>query len=159
MSGATGVVQLRDEGEDEGGDRLALAGRCLLPPGFLSISPLSPGLSLSSPSSSVPGIYCLQTKMVQFCSFFSPSGAGSPSLCVEIFKLPPPLPPPPHAHVVKNVIEAHIVITFVCQQYLHIVMYLVEGQSVIYGEMIVVVVAEVGVTMCAEVYMSCLATR
>jgi len=31
-------------------------------------------------------------------------------------------------------------------------MYLVEGQSVIYGEM-VVVVAEVGVTMCAEVYM------
>jgi len=57
------VVQLRGEGEDEGGDRLALAGRCLLPPGFLSISPLSPGLSLSSPSSSVPGICCLQMKM------------------------------------------------------------------------------------------------
>nr|TKS09726.1 hypothetical protein D5086_0000088270 [Populus alba] len=35
--------------------------------------------------------------------------------------------------------------------YLHIVMYLVEGQRVIYGEMDVVV-AEVGVTMCAEVY-------
>jgi len=53
---------------------------------------------------------------------------------------------------VKNAAEAHVVITFVCQQYLHIVMYLVEGQSVICGEM-VVVVAEVGVTMCAEVYM------
>ncbi|KAJ6912361.1 hypothetical protein NC651_014920 [Populus alba x Populus x berolinensis] len=37
----------------------------------------------------------------------------------------------PHAHVVKNAVEAHVVITFVCQQYLHIVMYLVEGQSVI----------------------------
>jgi len=57
------VVQLRGEGEDEGGARLALAGRCLLPPGFLSISPLSPDLSLSSPSSSIPGICCLQTKM------------------------------------------------------------------------------------------------
>ena len=57
-----------------------------------------------------------------------------------------------HAHAVKNAAEAHIVITFVCQQYLHIVMYLVEGQSVIYGEM-VVVVAEVEVAMCAEVYM------
>jgi len=57
------VVQLRGEGEDEGGDRLALARRCLLLPGFLSISPLCPGLSLSSPSSSVPGICCLQTKM------------------------------------------------------------------------------------------------
>ena len=53
----------------------------------------------------------------------------------------------------KNAAEDHVVITFVCQQYLHIVMYLVEGQSVIYREMIVVVVAEVGVTMCAEVYM------
>ncbi|KAG6771063.1 hypothetical protein POTOM_022408 [Populus tomentosa] len=48
--------------------------------------------------------------------------------------------------------QDHVVITFVCQQYLHIVMYLVEGQSVIYGEMDVVV-AEVGVTMCAEVHM------
>jgi hypothetical protein len=53
---------------------------------------------------------------------------------------------------VINAAEAHAVITFVRQQYLHIVMYLVEGQSVIYGEM-VVVVAEVGVTMCAEVHM------
>jgi hypothetical protein len=60
---------------------------------------------------------------------------------------------------VKNAAEAHVVITFVCQHLLHIVMYLVEGhmylvegQSVIYGEM-VVVVAEVGVTMCAEVHM------
>ncbi|KAJ6912344.1 hypothetical protein NC651_014909 [Populus alba x Populus x berolinensis] len=53
-----------------------------------------------------------------------------------------------HAHVVKNAAEDHVVITF----YLHIVMYLVEGQNVIYGEMDVVV-AEVEVTMCAEVYM------
>jgi len=54
-----------------------------------------------------------------------------------------------HAHVVKNAAEAHVVITFVCQQSLHIVMYL---QSVINGEMDAVV-AEVGVTMCAEVHM------
>jgi hypothetical protein len=50
---------------------------------------------------------------------------------------------------VKNAAEAHVVITFVCQQSLHIVMYL---QSVINGEMDAVV-AEVGVTMCAEVHM------
>jgi hypothetical protein len=54
---------------------------------------------------------------------------------------------------VKNAAEAHVVITFVCQQYLHIVLYLVEGQSVINGEMDAVV-AEVGVTMCVEVHMS-----
>jgi hypothetical protein len=53
---------------------------------------------------------------------------------------------------VKNAAEAHVVITFVCQHLLHIVLYLLEGPSVIYGEM-VVVVAEVGVTMCAEVHM------
>ncbi|KAJ6921591.1 hypothetical protein NC652_015494 [Populus alba x Populus x berolinensis] len=57
-----------------------------------------------------------------------------------------------HAHVVKNAAEDHVVITFVCQHLLQNVMYLVQGQSVIYGEM-VVVVAEVEVTMCAEVYM------
>jgi hypothetical protein len=53
---------------------------------------------------------------------------------------------------VKNAAEAHVVITFVCQQYLHIVLYLVEGRCVIYGKT-VVVVAEVGVTMCVEVHM------
>jgi len=57
------LEQLRGKDEDEGDDRLALAGRCLLPPCFLSVSPLFPDLSLSSPSSSVPGIRCLQTKM------------------------------------------------------------------------------------------------
>jgi len=57
------LEQLRGKDEDEGDDRLALVGRCLLPPCFLSVGSLSPGLSLSSPSSSVPGICCLQTKM------------------------------------------------------------------------------------------------
>jgi len=41
------LEQLRGKDEDEGDDRLALAGRCLLPHGFLSVSPLFPDLSLS----------------------------------------------------------------------------------------------------------------
>jgi len=62
MEELLGLVQLRGQDKDEGDDRLALAGRCLLPPGFLSVSPLFPDLSLSSPSSSVPGICCSQRK-------------------------------------------------------------------------------------------------
>ncbi|KAL9394107.1 hypothetical protein Peur_013392 [Populus x canadensis] len=53
MEELLGLVQLRGQDKDEGDDRLALAGRCLLPPGSLSVSPLFPGFSLSSPSSSV----------------------------------------------------------------------------------------------------------
>ena len=78
------MVQLRGEGEDEGGDHLALAGRCLLPPSFLSISPLSPGLSLSSPSSSVPGICCLQTKMAVWKGC-STNTASSPLFQLSLF--------------------------------------------------------------------------
>jgi len=32
------LVQLRGKKEDDGDDRLALAGRCLLPPRFMSVS-------------------------------------------------------------------------------------------------------------------------
>jgi len=48
------LVQLRGQDKDEGDDWLTLAGRCLLPPGSLSVSPLFPDFSLSSPSLSVP---------------------------------------------------------------------------------------------------------
>ncbi|KAL9366523.1 hypothetical protein Peur_037722 [Populus x canadensis] len=65
MEELLGLVQLRGQDKDEGDDRLALAGRCLLPPGFLSVSPLFPDLSLSSPSSSVPGICCSQRKTAE----------------------------------------------------------------------------------------------
>jgi hypothetical protein len=50
----------------------------------------------------------------------------------------------------EGLVEAHVIMTLV-YQHVH-AMYLVEGQCVIYGKL-VVVVAEVGVTMCVDVNM------
>jgi hypothetical protein len=71
---------------------------------------------------------------------------GRTVTCIQIIKRPDPEPTKQETVAVVNI--TIVCNHFCCQQYLHIVMYLVEGQSVIYGEM-VVVVAEV----CAEVHM------